>query len=337
MSTTTGNKATNNAEASPTDTPASPSSTMDASSRRTNALGALPWINVVSYLINVAVTYGVGVAGFLDLPSNSVVSEKYQTIVTPIGWAFAIWGIIFVSQGIWALLQLLVYTGRLPELYVETIRTVQCYYVLVVATQVAWTLLFANEWIIGSAVMMVCILWNLGIIVFSLARQDRINQQDEDADITTRGMSSLALSAGKYLLLQFPFAIHFGWILAATVVNVNVVLVAKGLDTNILFYGAVAGLVGLVLVALYLAIGQGFVTVPLVVVWALFGVYSELSAPKEIIALVFSEKELQGVRVGALVSMTVLVLSVAFAIFRKLRESMTTERSGESVYLRANE
>jgi hypothetical protein len=145
------------------------------------------------------------------------------------------------------------------------------------------------------------------------------------------------LGAGKYLLLQFPFAIHFGWILAATVVNVNVVLVAQGLDSNILYYGAVAGLAGLVLVALYLAIGQGFVMVPLVVAWALFGVYSELSAPKEIIVLVFSEAELQGIRVGALVSMTVLVLSVAFAIFRKLRASMTTERSGESVYLRANE
>jgi tryptophan-rich sensory protein len=196
----------------------------------------LPWINVVSlYLVNVVVTYGVGVGGFLDLPSNSELSEKYQTIVTPIGWAFAIWGIIFISQGIWALLQLLVYTGRLPELYIETIRTVQCYYVLVVATQVAWTLLFANEWIIGSAIMMVCILWNLGVIVFSLARQDRINQQDEDTDITTRGVSSLALGAGKYLLLQFPFAIHFGWILAATIVNVKVVLVAQGLDSNILF------------------------------------------------------------------------------------------------------
>jgi tryptophan-rich sensory protein len=166
-----GNKATKNAEASPTDTPAAVSppadETMDtSSSRRTNALGSLPWINVVSYLVNVAVTYGVGVGGFLDLPSNSELSEKYQTIVTPIGWAFAIWGIIFVSQGIWALLQLLVYAGRLPELYIETIRTVQCYYVLVVATQVAWTLLFANEWISGSAVMMVCILWNLGVIVF---------------------------------------------------------------------------------------------------------------------------------------------------------------------------
>jgi hypothetical protein len=49
------------------DSPASPSSpaavtaTMDSSHRRTNALGALPWVNAVSYLVNVVVTYGLGV------------------------------------------------------------------------------------------------------------------------------------------------------------------------------------------------------------------------------------------------------------------------------------
>ena len=59
----------------------------------TQKLTAVNYSNIVAYLLNVVVTYGIGVGGILDLPTNDELSAKYQTLVTPIGWTFSIWGV----------------------------------------------------------------------------------------------------------------------------------------------------------------------------------------------------------------------------------------------------
>jgi hypothetical protein len=41
---------------------------------------------VLAYALNTVATYGV--AGWWNLPSNVELSLKYQTLVTPVGWAF---------------------------------------------------------------------------------------------------------------------------------------------------------------------------------------------------------------------------------------------------------
>ena len=56
-------------------------------------LGCLHFVNLLAYIVNVFVTYLVGVGGYMDLPSNSELSQKYQTLVTPVGWAFSIWSL----------------------------------------------------------------------------------------------------------------------------------------------------------------------------------------------------------------------------------------------------
>jgi benzodiazapine receptor len=48
----------------------------------------------------------VGVLGLGGLQTNGELSEKYQTLVTQIGFAFAIWGIIFIAQFIFTVVQL---------------------------------------------------------------------------------------------------------------------------------------------------------------------------------------------------------------------------------------
>jgi len=41
------------------------------------------------------------------LPSSHIVSAAYPTLFTPAGWAFAIWGLIFIMEGVFAVYQLL--------------------------------------------------------------------------------------------------------------------------------------------------------------------------------------------------------------------------------------
>ena len=56
-------------------------------------LRCLNLVNMLAYVLNVVVTYGIGVGGIFDLPTNDELSAKYQTLVTPVGWGFAIWGL----------------------------------------------------------------------------------------------------------------------------------------------------------------------------------------------------------------------------------------------------
>ena len=57
-------------------------------------------MNLLFYIINVVITYGVGVLGWYG-KTNSEVSAEYPTLLTPVGWAFSIWAVIFIAQGVW--------------------------------------------------------------------------------------------------------------------------------------------------------------------------------------------------------------------------------------------
>jgi hypothetical protein len=80
---------------------------------------------VLAYALNTVVTYDISVAGWWNLPSKGELSLKYQTLVTPVtpvGWAFAIWGIIFAPQFIWVGAQLVVPSLRNHPIVVGNLR-----------------------------------------------------------------------------------------------------------------------------------------------------------------------------------------------------------------------
>lgn len=56
-----------------------------------------------AYLFNTATTYAVGtpsrIGDALGLKPNVEISRMYPTLITPAGWAFAIWGPIYLMEG----------------------------------------------------------------------------------------------------------------------------------------------------------------------------------------------------------------------------------------------
>lgn len=245
-------------------------------------LGVLRWVNLLSFAVNVFVTYGVGVAGLFGLQTNTAVSEKYPTLVTPSGYAFAIWGIIFLMQGVWCLQQFVNFIpGVKPLSYQNVIAAVGYNYAFVVLAQVMWTVSFGNEWILPSTIIMLILLSNLLVICV----------------LQLRGQPHTYLS---YALAKFPFMIHFGWILVASIVNINVAMTRLE-SSDIKFYaGAVAGLALLVLCLMLLILGSGyFGTIPLVAIWGLVAVYNmDQSALMD----TYSEEQLNVVKYGSLAS-----------------------------------
>lgn len=216
-------------------------------------LNRLNYANVLAYVANVLVTYSVGNGVFPGAKSNSELSVKYQTLVTPSGYAFAIWGIIFIAQGIFTIAQLLP-SMRGSDLVQA--RGLGWSYVIVCLAQIVWSFFFAYEYIELSVVAMICI---LVFLVRTVVNQTKVVVEEEETATSTR----------DFWLLRFPFSIHCGWITAAAFVNFNVLVVKLGASANLQYYSALGSLMHLLMIAGFaLFYGAGEYVIPSVLVWA---------------------------------------------------------------------
>lgn len=211
------------------------------------AIATINYLNVAAYVANVAVTYAIGAAGAFGAKSNAEISAEYQTLITPAGWAFAIWGVIFIMQLVWAVAQLRP-TFRASPLVIDG---VSWFYVGVAAAQIAWTFLFTFELISLSLIAMLLTLFFLDKIVGSQCRLGG------------------TVSAPDYWILKFPFEIHAGWILAASLVNISLVLVKWNVSATVQFIVALLSLGVLLLANVYfLHLSRPILVIPLVLAWA---------------------------------------------------------------------
>jgi hypothetical protein len=282
--------------------------------KRASAFRCLNIMNLLAYIANAAVTYGIGTLAIVPGTSdNATLSAKYQTLVTPVGWAFSIWAVIFILELMWSIIQLFpAYRGSSLVR-----RGVGWYWIGVCMTQIGWTAAFSFEIIWLSLVAMLSILVFLLLIVVA---QYRVKMK---------------VSLRDYVLLKLPFLIHAGWILAASIVNINVLLVSLQLSAEILYYTALASLLvilGIALVCLFYPARKDL-TIPFVLVWATAGIYVELQNPMDVIVQTFeSPLYILAVQYGAIgVCGLVLFLSLFVGIWNcrsigaDLRKNGSTE------------
>lgn len=222
------------------------------------SLQAVNIANVLAYIANATVVYAVGATNLSDLPTNAEVSALYPTLMTPAGYAFLIWAVIFVSQLVWAIAQLLP-SYRSCDL---VINGVGWYYVWICIAQIAWTGFFTMQEILLSVIAIVLVCIPLVIILLRIGKM-------ETADNTT------------YALLKFPFEVHAPWIMAATLINVNILLVDLGLSKIV---EIVAGIITLtVLASAGIAFTlRGQYAVPAVLGWASLAIAVQLSDPTNV-------------------------------------------------------
>lgn len=183
--------------------------------------------------------------------SNGAMSARHPTLLTPAGYAFSIWGVIFsglVAYTIWQLRPKAWQTplpGRLTPVLTLAVLATTC-----------WTLVFSYELIGLSLVVMLAI---LGLLTVAYAR------------------SRPVVLAGKAPAWPAWFlSLYLGWIILATVLNV-----IFGLrDALGVQWSAEASLKGsyvLVVVAALLGVVLGQrgrdALLPLPIAWGLLGTY----------------------------------------------------------------
>ena len=215
-----------------------------------SAMGrAWRWLTALAILSNIYLNYYSNTHPFAG-QTMGVVSAKYPTLLTPAGYAFSIWGLIFLALVVYAVWQLLPRQREisLPDAIAKPLTLAS------IATGV-WVMLFAYELILLSVGMMLLI---LGSLIVAYGR-------------TRRRIFAEAAPA----LAGVPFSLYLGWISVASVINITIGLRQLGWQTA----EGVSVVLTLVLIFMVVALGLIMSRVfrdmvfPLVVAWALVAIW----------------------------------------------------------------
>jgi hypothetical protein len=213
------------------------------------------------------------------------VSDKYQTLFTPAGYAFAIWGIIYGANLLYSVLALLP-----SQLEVHFHDRVAPWLLLTNALSSLWVSLFMDQQL-GPSTLIIFATLVCSVVMYLLA-------------------SDYLLVEHLSHFWRVPFGLWLGWLSVATIANLNLALSAAGwsgfplpaaLWTSLLLIGAGA---------IATAVGVLFLdpVVPLVIAWAALGISVEH----------WDESTLVGV-VAALVALKSLMLGIRFSLFGSLK------------------
>jgi benzodiazapine receptor len=218
-------------------------------------------VNVLAFAVTVIVN---GLASSLALNGRTTaeVSDQYFTLVTPAGYVFSIWGVLYTLLLFFVVFQALPSQREKPFL-----RQINVLFVLSGVFNVVWLFLWHYDQILLSVALMFALLATLIAIYLRL------------------GIGKTAVTVKERVFVHLPFSVYLGWITVASIANVASALVAIkwngfGLasDTWAVLVIAVALLITLAVIAT-----RKDVAYSLVIVWALVGIAVNQSAYQNIV------------------------------------------------------
>lgn len=161
-------------------------------------MGVPPFIvNIVGYAL---IAGGPALWGiFGNGKSTDDLAPIYQTLITPAGVAFSIWGIIYTWEFVFTVAQALP-----PFRNSEMVAAISPWWIPCSLFTILWTIAFSLEAFILSHVGM------LGIWVCLLG-------------ITLQLDNLKGISTVEYWLIRAPFSLHGGWVTVAHFLNLNVI------------------------------------------------------------------------------------------------------------------
>jgi hypothetical protein len=187
-------------------------------------------------------------------PTNGAVSDRYPTLIVAAGYAFSIWGVIFLLDLIFAVWQL----RRHPhDSVVQRIRPAVA---LGFGLTASWMIVFSQQWFwLSLAIIWLALACLLGSVTL-LSRAD---------------------PAGRHALAaRLPLSLHAGWLSLAAFLNLAQVIVAFRLlpTDQMLGWSAVLLAIAGVLLLVFNHLMHGNIGFGAAAVWGLAGVYVKQSA-----------------------------------------------------------
>lgn len=173
---------------------------------------ALVIFNTITLGVMLLANYLSGVGFFSDL-SVADVSHKYDTLFAPAGYAFAIWGLIFLMCICFVVYQWILLKSNDPRKYIQ--RTGSWFAISNLANTL-WLYCWTNE-MIGLSVICILILL-LSLCVLTI----RLRLELDDEPVRT------------IFFVWWPIVHYLGWIMVATIACLASWFVYKGWFVGIL-------------------------------------------------------------------------------------------------------
>ena len=217
--------------------------------------------NVAVFAVTVIVN-GLASSLALNGVTTAEVSDLYFTLVTPAGYVFSIWGVIYTLLLLFVVFQALPSQREKP--FLEQISVL---FILSGVFNVVWLFLWHYDQIVLSVVLMFALLATLIAVYMRL------------------GIGKTSVTLKERLFVHLPFSVYLGWITVASIANVASALVSIQWDgfglaseTWAVLVIAVAVLITLVVIAT-----RKDVAYSLVLVWALVGIAVNQSDYRDIV------------------------------------------------------
>ncbi|MFC5284978.1 hypothetical protein [Pedobacter alpinus] len=199
--------------------------------------------------------------------TNKTISDKYDTIFTPAGVTFAIWGVIYLALFGFTIYKLIQSdrTDAHASVSQDIYRIGYLFIINNIATTL-WVFAFTYEYLFLSVVLIFIQLFSLLKIFINL------NLFDNNRLFTNK------------LFTQFPLTIYFAWICVASIANTSLYLISIGWDG----FGIAPSLWAIIMIIVTIVLSVFIVKFKrnpffgLVVIWALYGIVLKRTAVDEI-------------------------------------------------------
>lgn len=257
-------------------------------------------LNFLSFAIVMVMNY---LANALPIAGRRTgeMSDLFPNLFTPAGFTFSIWGLIYLLLMGFTIYQIRFFGKPAPEF----LKKIGWLFGLSCLANASWLLAFHHLQIGLSMLIMLVLLGSLGGIYLRL------------------NIGKAGASASERWLVHLPFSVYLGWISVATIANAAILL------THLGWGGEPGGGAPLwTIITLAAAVGLGLAAIftrqdfayALVIVWALFGIYSRRIADP-----VAQDGQ---VETAALTGIAMIGLGVIYKIIKPNGSQQSIYRSG---------
>jgi hypothetical protein len=198
---------------------------------------------VIVATIATIVFNGLADAGFINRVTPEVISDKYTTILTPAGYAFSIWSLIYLGMAAFSVYQVL-------EANLLRFRSVRSLYIFSCLLNCSWIYFWHRDQI---DVCLIFIFALLVTLILMLILFDRMGSKNGS------------------LFTKIPFGIYAGWVTAAALVNFVVFLKYEDVELSTLGWSVLGVLLILfaAILAVIVRLKLGNYFYPLSIAWGL--------------------------------------------------------------------
>ncbi len=248
---------------------------------------ALRYANIVFFVLTVIMNSLAGSTKIIGGRNTADVSNANSTLITPAGYVFAIWGVIYILLGIFV-----VYQALPSQKGKEYLNRISWLFILSSIVNIAWLFAWQYEYLSLSVLLIFALLVTLIAIYVRL------------------GIGKSNAIPREKLAVHLPFSVYLGWITVASIADVSATLVSynwNGFGISPSTWAILVVAVTLIITMLMLATRKD-TAYALVIIWALVGIGVNHAGNQTVVVLTEAASALVAVA---------LVLTLLVTRFRK--------------------